>query len=66
MTKTLSTIDHPLIPTMESVDIDDNTKMAMQFAIRSIPTLVLVADAGAEVRRLTGSANQAKIVEFLG
>lgn len=66
MTKTLSTIEHQLISTMQSVDIDDNTKMAMQFGIRSIPTLVLVDDTGAEVRRLTGGSSQAKIVEFLG
>jgi thioredoxin 1 len=39
---------------VEDVDIDDSSYLAAQYAIRSVPTLVLIKD-GKEVSRITGS-----------
>lgn len=40
---------------IEPVDIDENMDMARQYGVRSVPTLVLVDDAGKEVRRQVGA-----------
>lgn len=44
------------------VDIDQNTQMATQFGIRSIPTLILFKD-GEAVERLVGSMPKARVLE---
>jgi thioredoxin 1 len=40
---------------IEPVDIDENMEMARKYGVRSVPTLVLVDDAGVEVRRSVGA-----------
>ena len=50
MSKTLETHYKGDIP-VEDIDIDKNTEMAVKFAIRSVPTCVLVDDSGKEMKR---------------
>jgi thioredoxin 1 len=49
----------------ENVDIDQNMEMAKQFNIRGVPTLVLVDDAGVEVKRQSGMMAENQLLEFL-
>ena len=49
----------------ENVDIDQNMEMAKQFNIRGVPTLVLVDDAGVEVKRQSGMMMENQLMEFL-
>ena len=51
---------------IEEVDIDDQMELAQQYGIRSVPTLVIVDDAGAEVKRHTGFLNESALMNFLG
>ena len=46
------------------VDVDNNNQVAMKFAIRSIPTLILVKD-GAVISQHIGAASKAQIEEFI-
>ena len=46
------------------VDVDDNKQTAMKFAIRSIPTLILVKD-GAVIAQHIGAASKAQLEEFI-
>ena len=46
--------DEDLGVPVEDVDIDENSDLAAQYAIRSVPTLVLIKD-GKEVSRMIGS-----------
>ena len=46
------------------LDIDQNQKVASQFQVTSVPTLILFKD-GAEVNRLVGLRDAAAIKEFV-
>ena len=52
-TKVLETIEFPyeVVP----VDIDEDVDLAMQYSIRTVPTLVLVDDEGSAITRLSDS-----------
>lgn len=52
------------LPEIEHVDIDGNLALATKFAIRSVPTLVIVDENENELKRLTGAANKEKLREF--
>ena len=47
------------------IDIDNNIKLARQFKVMSIPTLLLVKD-GKEIKRSTGVISKKEIEEFVG
>jgi thioredoxin 1 len=64
MTMLLNNMDN--LPEIEEVDIDANNEMAMEYQIRSVPTLVKLNDAGEEIDRYTGGAqDRASIATFL-
>lgn len=65
LSMTLLDVEHPLVETMEEVDIDKNMDFARQYNIRSVPTMILVEDDGTEVRRVNGAISKDKIKEFL-
>ena len=46
------------------VDVDNNNQTAMKFAIRSIPTLIIVKD-GAVISQHIGAASKAQLEEFI-
>ncbi len=46
------------------VDVDNNNQTAMKFAIRSIPTLILVKD-GAVIAQHIGAASKAQLESFI-
>ena len=49
---------------VEVVDIDDNRELAMQFGIRSVPTLVYIKD-DKEVGRISGMQTIAVLKEWI-
>ncbi len=51
---------------VQEVDIDENTDLATKYAIRGVPTLVLVDDQDQEVGRLSGVHSAADIKRHLG
>lgn len=56
-----------LFPLLEvtKVDTDEERQLAVQYGIRSIPTLIILDENGKEIKRLTGSVTDAKLKEFL-
>jgi len=50
---------------IEEVDIDNNKEIAMHYGIRSVPTMVLIDDNNAEIRRRVGLLNETQITEFM-
>jgi len=64
MSKVLEEMDN--LPEIEEIDIDGNMETASKFNIRSVPTLVVTADDGTEVKRYTGGASDRQALrEFL-
>lgn len=59
-------INHPLVQSMESLDIDKNPEFASDFGIRSLPTLLLIdEESGGLVKTLVGLKTKEQILEFL-
>jgi len=46
-------------------DIDAEMMTAINYGIRSVPTMVLVDDNEKEIKRLNGLVNEQKLLEFL-
>jgi thioredoxin 1 len=49
---------------LEEVDIDENQSLAVQYGIRSVPTMVYIRD-GSEVSRVSGMMVLGKIQEWI-
>lgn len=65
MSDVLTTIQHPLVEQMLEINIDTNIDAAKKFNVRSIPTMIIVDDEDNEIRRMTGSVDKERIVDFL-
>lgn len=50
---------------IENVDIDQNLDAARQYNIRGVPTMVLLDDAGVEVKRASGMMMEKELLDFL-
>ena len=63
---TLGGIDHPLVESMENIDVDDSPDKMKTYDIRGVPTLIIVDDDGNELRRKSGMLPVNALKEFLG
>jgi len=48
---------------VQKINVDENQDLAMQYSVRSIPTVVLVGDDGKEYARQTGVQTENMLVE---
>ena len=48
---------------VEKYNVDENSELAAQYSIRSIPTTVLVNESGKEIFRQIGASNEHVLVE---
>lgn len=62
LTKTLESVDLG-IP-LQYIDVDENQELTTQYAIRGVPTLVLI-DEGAEVKRISGARSSQELQEWV-
>ena len=51
---------------VQEIDIQGDPATAIKYGIRSVPVLVVVDDAGTELRRQVGLVTEEKLLEFLG
>jgi thioredoxin 1 len=65
LSATLQGVNHPLVESMENVDIDKQLDRAMKYRVRSIPTMVIVDEEDNVIRSLNGNQPKDKILEFL-
>jgi len=63
LSKTLENLKDNDIPIKE-IDIDEQTDLAVQYNVRSVPTMVLLEN-GSEMKRVVGSMSLEKVKEFL-
>lgn len=50
---------------IDIIDIDENRELAMQYGIRSVPTLVIINDQGEEIKRQSGMMTESQLLGFL-
>jgi thioredoxin-like negative regulator of GroEL len=51
---------------IEEIDIDQNMEAVKKYNIRGVPVLILADDDGTEIDRMTGMADEKKLLEFIG
>lgn len=51
---------------IEEIDIDQNMDAVKKYNIRGVPVLILAEDDGTEIDRMTGTADEKKLLEFIG
>ncbi len=51
---------------VEEINIDENNDIAKKYGIRGVPTLVMVDESGAEVKRQVGMVTEKGLLEFFG
>jgi thioredoxin 1 len=51
---------------IEEIDIDQNMDAVKKYNIRGVPVLILAEDDGTEIDRMTGAADEKKLLEFIG
>ena len=51
---------------IEEIDIDQNMEAVKKYNIRGVPVLILADDDGTEIDRMTGLADEKKLLEFIG
>lgn len=56
--------DKVTIP-IEDINIDETSSNAADYKVRSVPTMILLNDQGAEVKRKVGTMNEQQLLEFL-
>jgi thioredoxin 1 len=61
----ISTVDTSSINLIE-IDIDEDTDKAIEFKIRSVPTLVLCDSEGNELKRKVGLLTKTELESFIG
>jgi thioredoxin-like negative regulator of GroEL len=50
---------------IEEVNIDKDNAVAIQYGIRSVPTMILLDENNTELKRVVGSLNQSDLLTFL-
>jgi thioredoxin-like negative regulator of GroEL len=50
---------------IEEINIDTDNAVAIQYGIRSVPTMILLDENNAELKRVVGSLNQSDLLTFL-
>ena len=50
---------------IEDVNIEEQFELAQKYNIRSVPTMVVVAEDGVEIKRQSGMLMEDKLLEFL-
>ena len=63
LSRVLENIESPIA--IESVDIDTNQEVAVKYAVRGVPTCVIVDDSGTEIKRQVGMMNEAQFKSFI-
>ena len=64
--KLTETLDQMVLPyVVENKDIDKEPDMASGYAVRGVPTMILVDEEGKEQSRLVGPRTKADIMEWV-
>lgn len=50
---------------IEEVNIDNELMTSVEYGVRSVPTMILVDDNGAELKRHVGMLNEEQLLTFL-
>jgi thioredoxin-related protein len=49
---------------VQEIDIEEDEAVAIRYGIRGVPTMVLLDEAGNELKRKVGTMNEQELLEF--
>lgn len=65
LSRSLEKVDHPLVKSMENINVDEHPDKAIQYQLRSVPVMLLVDESGTVLKRHNGFADVNQITQFL-
>ena len=67
LSKVIEDAKDKIDPSVELIEFDIDAEMmtAVNYNVRGVPTMVIVDDAGKEIKRQTGYMNEEKLLDFL-
>lgn len=65
LSMTMNRMTDKITVPVQEIDIDQDMESAVKYQVRGVPTIVLVDDTGAEIKRQTGALNEKQLLQFL-
>jgi thioredoxin 1 len=67
LSKVIEDAKDKIDPSVELIEFDIDAEMmtAVNYNVRGVPTMVIVDDAGKEIKRQSGYMNEEKLLDFL-
>ena len=65
MTQIIKNAGDKITMPIEEINIDEEMMTSVEYGIRSVPTMILLDDNNAEVKRQVGTMNESQLLEFL-
>jgi thioredoxin 1 len=65
MTQIIKNAGDKVTVPIEEMNIDAELMTSVEYGIRSVPTMILLDENGAEVKRQVGMMNEEQLLEFL-
>jgi thioredoxin 1 len=64
-TSVIKSLGNKITIPIEVIDVDENLAMGKIYAVRSVPTLILLDDSGEEIKRNVGALKEKDLLEFI-
>ena len=64
-TSVIKSLGNKITIPIEVIDVDENLAMAKIYAVRGVPTLILLDDSGEEIKRNIGALKEKDLLEFI-
>lgn len=65
MTQIIKNAGDKVTMPIEEVNIDEELMTSVEYGIRSVPTMIILDENNAEVKRQVGAMNESQLLEFL-
>ena len=65
LSTTFKSIEDQIKFPIENINIDEELMTSVEFGVRSVPTVILIDDNNAEVRRHVGAMTESQLLDFL-
>jgi thioredoxin 1 len=65
MTNVINNMGDKIELPIEEIDIDTHNKVAMEYGVRSVPTMILLDENNNELKRKVGAMREQELIQFL-
>ena len=65
LSMTIKSLGDKITLPIQEIDIDKESELSIHYGVRSVPTLIIVDDAGTVIKRSVGALTGDKLLEFV-